>query len=84
MPSKADEIRARALERYVRPWRGSDEARLTIRAGDVVREMGLHNATPNLCSALESRKFKLDAGLALVGREGPYRSKAPAEAVYLV
>ena len=63
MPSKADEIRAYALERYVRPWRGSDEKRLAIRAGDVVREMGLHNATPNVCSSLASQRFQRDAGI---------------------
>ena len=74
MPSKADEIRAYALKRYVLPWRGSDEKHLLIRAGDVVRGMGLHNATPNVCSALASRKFQRNAGIALVGREGPHQS----------
>ena len=74
MPSKADEIRAYAIERYVRPWRGSSEKRLAIRAGDVVRGMGLHNATPNVCSSLASRKFQHDAGLVLVRREGPRQS----------
>ena len=74
MPSKADEIRAYALERYVRPWRGSDEKRLAIRAGDVVREMGLHNATPNVCSSLASQRFQRDAGIVLVHRDGPHQS----------
>lgn len=74
MPSKADEIRAYALERYVRPWRGSDEKRLAIRAGDVVRGMGLHNATPSVCSSLASRKFQRDAGVVLIRREGPHQS----------
>ncbi len=74
MPSKADEIRAYALERYVRPWRGSDENRLVIRAGDIVKGMRLHNATPNVCSSLASRKFQHDAGIVLVRREGPHQS----------
>ena len=74
MPSKADEIRAYALERYVRPWQGSDENSLAIRAGDVVRGMGLHNATPSVCSSLASRKFQRDAGIVLVRREGPHQS----------
>ena len=74
MPSKADEIRAYAIERHVRPWRDSSEMRLVIRAGDVVRGMGLHNATPNVCSSLASRKFQHDAGLVLVSREGPHQS----------
>lgn len=74
MPSKADEIRAYALERYVQPWRGSDGERLTIRVGDVVRGMGLHHATSNVCSSLASRKFQRDAGIVLVRREGPRQS----------
>ena len=74
MPSKADEIRAYTLERFVRPWRCSGEGRLTIRAGDVVGGMGLHKATPSVCSALASRKFQHDTGLVLVSREGPYQS----------
>jgi len=78
LPSKADEIRAYALDRYVRPRRGSSESRFAIRAGDVVREMGLRNATPNVCSALESQKFQSDAGLVLIRREGPRRSTTTA------
>ena len=74
MPSKADQIRAYAMERYVRPWRGSEEERLTIRVGDVVRGIGLRHATPNVCSSLASRKFQRDAGIVLVHREGPHQS----------
>ena len=74
MPSKADAIRAHALERHVLPWRRSGEKCLSIRAGDVVRGMRLHNATPNVCSALASRKFQHEAGIVLVAREGPLQS----------
>ena len=74
MPSKADEIRAYALERQVQPWRRSNEKRLAIRAGDIVRGMRLRNATPNVCSALASRKFQYEAALVLVHREGPRHS----------
>lgn len=74
MPSKADKIRAYALEQHVRQWRESDEKRLVIRAGDVVRGMRLRNATPNVCSALASRKFQHEAGIVLVHRKGPRHS----------
>lgn len=72
--SQADAIRQYALANYVAPWRESDEDVLTIRAGDVEREMGLRSATPNVCSALEGRKFLALANLALVQRDGPRRS----------
>ena len=74
MASQADEIREYAVTQYVRPWRRSGGKRLSIRAGDVVRGMRLHNATPNVCSALEGRKFQQQAGLVLILREGPQRS----------
>lgn len=74
MPSKADEIRANALEQHVRPWRRSREKRLAIRAGDIVRGLRLRNATPNVCSALASRKFQHEAAIVLVHREGSRQS----------
>ena len=72
--SQADEIRRYALENYVMPWRESGNETLAIRAGDVEREMALRQATPNVCSALEGRKFQAQANLVLASREGPRRS----------
>lgn len=74
MPSKADEMRAFALQQHGRPWRRSKEKCLSIRAGDVVRSMRLHNSTPNVCCALASRKFQAEAAIVLVHREGPPQS----------
>ena len=62
------------MANHVLPWRESNADVLTIRAGDLEREMGLRNATPNVCSALEGRKFLALANLALVRRDGPRRS----------
>ena len=72
--SQADMIRRYALENYVAPWRESGDETLAIRAGDVEREVGLRQATPNVCSALEGRKFQALANVVLVSREGPRRS----------
>lgn len=72
--SQADAIRQYAMANYVLPWRDSDGDVLTIRAGDVERKMGLRNATPNVCSALEGGKFLALANLTLVQRDGPRRS----------
>ena len=71
---QADAIRQYAMANHVLPWRESKADVLTIRAGDLEREMGLRNATPNVCSALEGRKFLALANLALVRRDGPRRS----------
>ena len=72
--SQADTIRQFAMANYVLPWRKSGADVLTIRAGDLGRKMGLRNATPNVCSALEGGKFLALANLVLVRRDGPHRS----------
>ena len=71
---QADAIRQHALDRHVAPWRQSGGEVLAIRAGDIVREMGLRNATPNVCNALEGTKFLALANLTLVRQDGPRRS----------
>ena len=47
---------------------------LTIRVGDVCRDMGLQNRVPNVCSALRSRAFLDLAGLEFLERIGPEQS----------
>ena len=77
MASQADRIRQHVMERYVRPFLDAKEATLSIRAGDVVRSMGLVNGTPAVCSALEGQKFQREAehvGLEHLDRTGPARS----------
>ena len=74
MMSQADEIRKHLMERYVRDFRNSDEDTLSIRAGDVVRDMSLHGRTPNVCSVLGGQKFLTLAGLEIVDRIGPAQS----------
>lgn len=44
---------------------------MTIRAGDVHRDMGLTNAMPAVCSAIGSKKFLELAGASLIERAGP-------------
>ena len=71
---QADRIRQHALTRHVHPARAADHGTLTIRVGDVCRDMGLQNRVPNVCSALRSRTFLDLAGLELLERIGPEQS----------
>ena len=72
--SLADKIRQYALEHYVEPARTARKNTFTIRAGDVSRNMSLHNRVPAVCGALSSQKF-LDMGdLQLMERSGPWQS----------
>lgn len=68
---QADRVRSFGREKYVLPARGSRERRFTIRAGDVVRELGLKGRAPAVCSALRSHEFLEENSLRLVSRAGP-------------
>ena len=72
--SQADRIRSFAAARLVRPARDAGEPSLTIRAGDVARDMGLSNRAASVCSALGSSQFLREAGLRLMERVGPRQS----------
>ena len=56
--TQADKIRQFALDHYVAPARAEGLAVVTIRAGDIHREMNLANAMPAVCSAIGSNKFE--------------------------
>ena len=75
----SDEIRAHVLAHAIEPARRRGERAVTVRAGEVHREMGLANRVPAVCAALDARKFRELAGLELVGRTGP---KQGASAVW--
>jgi 5-methylcytosine-specific restriction enzyme B len=72
--SQADDIRRFVIARYIEPARAKGEQRVSVRAGDVHRAMGLSNAMPAVCSAIGSGRFLVDAGVAEAGREGPFNS----------
>lgn len=69
--TQADQIREAALAIYVQPARLAGHQEITIRAGDLHREMGLSNSMPAVCGALRSRKFEELAGLRRVEVTGP-------------
>jgi hypothetical protein len=67
----AEKIRVHAREKYVIPARKRSETRFSIRAGDVVRDLGLVGRTPAVCNALRGRKFWQANNLRLVEVSGP-------------
>ena len=72
--SQADRIRQYALKHCVEPARAAGHRTLTIRAGDICRELRLYGRAPNACSALGSKKFLEIADLQLLERTGPHQS----------
>ena len=61
----ADRIR-RYLCQRVKEARQAGEVRVTLRAGDVHRALGLVNAYPNVCQVLEGEKFHSQATVEIV------------------
>ena len=72
--SGADRIRRHVRTRYVDPARRDGRNTVTIRAGDVARDLQLVNRVPEVCSALGSKLLLEQAKLRLVERRGPRQS----------
>ena len=67
----ADKIRLHAREKYVLPARSRKETQVSIRAGDIVRDLGLVGRTPAVCNALKGKKFWQGNNLRLIRVNGP-------------
>ena len=44
---------------------------VTVRAGDVHRELGLRNRVPNVCQVMESKLLEKEAGVKVSSKQGP-------------
>jgi hypothetical protein len=71
MTGNTDKVREYARREYIEPARQHGEISVRIVAGDVHKALGLHNRSPQVCSALRSQKFLEENHLALVKAEGP-------------
>jgi hypothetical protein len=69
--SQANRIRQFTVDRFIAPAMAAGRDEITIRAGDVHREMGLTNAMPAVCSALGGRKFDEYANITRSALVGP-------------
>lgn len=68
---QANRIRKFVRDHYIAPARAVGHCEITIRAGDVHREMSLTNAMPAVCSAIGSSKFDEFAGVTRTALTGP-------------
>ena len=67
----ADEIRDFVQKYYIQPAQKRGEKRITIRAGDIHREMGLADRMPAVCGAIGTRMFEKLCEVRLIERIGP-------------
>jgi hypothetical protein len=73
---QSDRVRAIIMENYVKPAVRAGSNKLSIRAGDVLRQAEANNdfprgRTPLVCTVLQSKKLLTEAGLELISVDGP-------------
>lgn len=61
---QADRIRKHLIANHFEPARRRNDTTVTIRAGDVHRELGLSNQMPIVCQAIEGKKLRDMTGLS--------------------
>jgi hypothetical protein len=67
----ASSIRHFLRVRYFEPARKRRETLVTLRAGDIHRELGLRNRVPNVCQVMESKLLEKEAGVKVSSKQGP-------------
>ena len=73
---QSDRVREIVISRYVRPVLEAGERRLSIRAGDVLKDAEATESfprgrTPLICNVLQSQKLLRAAGLEIESVDGP-------------
>lgn len=53
------------------PARQRHETLVTLRAGDIHRELGLRNRVPSVCQVMESKLLEKEAGVKVSSKQGP-------------
>ncbi|MBI2886018.1 MAG: hypothetical protein HYY02_02290 [Chloroflexi bacterium] len=70
-PTYADSVRAHVVERYIKPARQAGQKLVSVRAGDIHKELGWKSRHALICTALGGNRFAQAAGVRLVQKEGP-------------
>ena len=69
----ADKIRRHVRERHVLPAQRRGDKTVTVRSGDIHREMELTDRMPAVCAALDDHVFQEQAGVIMVRRLGRHQ-----------
>jgi hypothetical protein len=68
----AAEIRAHVVRNHFEPARAAQKAEITLRAGDVHKELLLVDRMPAVCSVLGSNRLEREARVKRLRVEGPH------------
>lgn len=69
--SLSDDVRKYCKEIYVDPAKSRGEETISIRAGDVHRDLNYKNKHPLVCSAIGSNKFEIMCNIKRKSIDGP-------------
>ena len=69
--SKANEIRHHVNEAFIKPARAAGLRTVSVRAGDVHKDLRLESRMPAVCSAIDAAKFQEKYGVTVNRRVGP-------------
>lgn len=69
--SGSDEIRAYCRSHYIEPVRARGDYSVTIRVGDVHRDLDLRNRLPQVSAALGTDLFEQECRLRRISIDGP-------------
>jgi 5-methylcytosine-specific restriction protein B len=75
--SSANDIRKFTRDHYILPAKKRGDGSVSIRVGDVHREMKLTSRVPAVCQALGSKIFLAENDLKLESRQGPPSGQSP-------
>lgn len=67
----SDAIRKHVLEKYVAPARERGTRSITLKSGDIHKQLLLSERLPQVCSAIDARRFEIEANARLLDRQGP-------------
>jgi hypothetical protein len=70
----SDEIRGHVKTKHINPARTRKQVEVSLRAGDIHRELNLQDRMPAVCSVLGSQRLQQESGVALIARSGPQMS----------
>ena len=68
----ADSIREHVIRNHVEPARAAQRAEITLRAGDIHKELLLKDRVPAVCSVLGSNRLESEARVKRLRVEGPH------------
>jgi 5-methylcytosine-specific restriction protein B len=67
----SDAIRKHVLEKYVVPARERGTRSITLKSGEIHKQLLLSERLPQVCSAIDARRFEIEANARLIDRSGP-------------